>query len=183
VRELEWTRPGGKGTSTYTAQDAELGMTAEVGRVGRYWWYIKAWPTAQPRDISQVRLEAGLKTMADARAMALRTPCFRCGRGVPLIAMERYSPRWRCTDHETCEAERDLLTGGSCDPRDVQAYMQRTGAGRALAAAWATAYRKAAVKLYGIRNTHGLDTAAAFACDREATAAIAGITVLRPAAR
>jgi len=106
--ELSWRR---RQRGLYCAQDLSLGMAAEVGRSGSAKWYLKVWPHAlAPCPDPYVRHVTGLRTMADARNMVLRMPCFRCGRGRPLILMEPYVARFRCTDRETCEAERARLT-------------------------------------------------------------------------
>lgn len=106
IPELTW-RPSG---SRYYAQDLRLGMAAEVGRSGSARWYVKAWPVAlTPCPDRYVRHVTGLRSMADARAMAVRMPCFRCGRGRPLILMEPYTARFRCTARAECEAERARL--------------------------------------------------------------------------
>lgn len=107
-RTMRWRHSGGR----YFAQDPELGMAAEVGRSGSAGWYVKVWPAGlAPCPDEYVRHETGLRTMADARAMALHMPCFRCGLSRPLIVMERYVVRWRCTARAACEAERARLTG------------------------------------------------------------------------
>jgi hypothetical protein len=107
-RTLSWRHSGGR----YYAEYLELGMAAEVGRSGAAYWYAKAWPLAlAPCRPEYVRHVTGLRTMADARAMVTHMPCFRCGRGRPLILMEVHTVRFRCTDHATCERERARLTG------------------------------------------------------------------------
>jgi hypothetical protein len=108
---LKWRRGGGR----YYAEYLELGMAAEVGRSGAAYWYAKAWPHPLADSYSEVepyvRHVTGLRTMADARAMVTHMPCFRCGRGRPLILMEVHTVRFRCIDHATCERERARLTG------------------------------------------------------------------------
>jgi hypothetical protein len=169
ARELDWHKDG----PVYRAQDTLTGTVCETGRAGTNYWYIKAWPASGQSD-DQVRLETGLKTMAEARGYALRTPCFRCGRGRPLITMERYSPRWRCTDHEECETERAhlLSCGGKPDPRIIAAYEARTGSSPDAAAAWAREYQAAAIRLFRIRNAASLATDEAAACSAEADRAL-----------
>lgn len=105
--KLPW-RPGGRGV--YYAQAGVPPFAAEVGRSGSAKWYVKVWPVAlTPCPAGYIQHEVGLRTMADARAMVLGMPCFRCGLGQPLILMERYAARFRCTDHAACEAERARL--------------------------------------------------------------------------
>lgn len=103
---LKWRR---NSSGNYYAEDRSLGTSFLVGKTGPRRWFIEAWPSALPGAAQYVRSEYGIATMASARAMALDTKCFRCGRGRPLILMERYSPRWRCRDQIGCEAERARL--------------------------------------------------------------------------
>lgn len=106
---LAWRRLA---SGNYYAEYRPLGAACLVGKLsesGARRWFVEVWPAALPGAKQYVRAEYGLKTMAEARALAVSTPCFRCGRGRPLILMERYPPRWRCLDHRTCEAERKRL--------------------------------------------------------------------------
>lgn len=106
MTSLKWRASGGR----YFAQDLTLSMGAVVGRSGSAKWYAMAWPIAlTPCPYPYIRYVTGLRTMADARAAVTSMPCFRCGRGRPLVLMEPYIARFRCADRTACETERARL--------------------------------------------------------------------------
>lgn len=117
---LSWRR---QASGNYYAEDRSLGALYLVGKLspsGARRWFVEAWPTALPDAKNLVRTEYGLRTMADAQAMAAGMPCFRCGRGRPLILVERYSPRWRCIHRAECEAERARLLAAGSRPGAIE---------------------------------------------------------------
>jgi hypothetical protein len=93
---------------------------------GKRTWEIEVWPLAlsHPR---YGRTQPGIRTLTEAKGLALAMPCARCGLASPLILMTRRMParpslahlvteRWRCIDTQTCEAERGRITGQGDGP-------------------------------------------------------------------
>lgn len=106
-----------------TQYDARFTVIREHGRRT---WEIEVWPLAlsHPR---YGRTQGGIKTLTEAKGLALAMPCARCGLASPLILMTRRMParpslahlvteRWRCMDTQTCEAERGRITGQGDGP-------------------------------------------------------------------
>ena len=84
-------------------------------------WKIEAWPVAVPGE-RYVRHQSGIRTLAEAKDLALAQPCFRCGLASPLpfmtpVVPERPGqrtgpkPRFRCVDTSVCLAEYRRLRG------------------------------------------------------------------------
>ena len=91
-----------------------------VMRDGRT-WRVSAWPSGNGSEIA-VRRITGIRTLAEAKGLALACPCFRCGLASPLVQMtpvvperpgQRTGPRpaFRCLDESVCLAERRRLRG------------------------------------------------------------------------
>jgi hypothetical protein len=81
---------------------------------GRH-WNLEAYPEGNP-DAKQNR--SGFDSASTAKAAALHTSCYICGRHVPFGTLEPYHHEksrnwmvhsWRCRDTEPCLAERDLI--------------------------------------------------------------------------
>lgn len=114
-------------TVTWTHHRGEGDYTASSGG-GRYLimrdgdtWRVSAWPSGDGSE-GAVRRITHVRTLAEAKGLALAHPCFRCGLASPLTAMtpvlpERPGqrtgprPRYRCLDESACLAERGRLTG------------------------------------------------------------------------
>jgi hypothetical protein len=92
-------------------------------------WRVSAWPSGNESE-GAVRRITGIKTLTEAKGLALAYPCFRCGLGSPLILMtpvlpERPGqltgprPAYCCLDTGPCLAERGRLTG--TEPARIEA--------------------------------------------------------------
>ena len=84
-------------------------------------WEISAWPSGAGQE-RYVRRQSGIRTLTEAKSLAVAQPCFRCGLACPLPFMtpvvperpgQRTGPRpaFRCLDESVCLAERRRLRG------------------------------------------------------------------------
>jgi hypothetical protein len=112
----DWTR-----TSTGNYVMIADGWVLSVGRNNAAYrghqWYVETWPVSDPDNHGkQLNRREGLSSMKAAKAAAISTHCFRCGRRFPLYSLELAYPHrpgrtdaWKCRDHGPCEAEHKRL--------------------------------------------------------------------------
>lgn len=116
----KWTRHGDCYATTAAGGCYQVQRDRSQG--GRT-WIISAWPSGMGQE-RHVRRQPGIRTLAEAKSLALAMPCCKCGLASPLVLMERRMParptladviteRWRCQDSPACLAERKRLTDGS----------------------------------------------------------------------
>lgn len=116
-----WGHPSGSDIY-WTEQDgACYVIKRDLHDSRRRTWMIEAWPSGLTGE-RYLRTQTGIKTLAEAKGLALAQPCTRCGLASPLVLMTRVlpqrpgqrtgpKPRYRCLDESICLAERGRLTG------------------------------------------------------------------------
>jgi hypothetical protein len=134
----KWRRRG----ATYHL-DLDLNYYLIQREPGLRTWKIEAWPAAVP-DERYVRHQSGIRTLTEAKGLALAQPCFRCGLASPLpfmtpVVPERPGqrsgarPRFRCLDTSVCLAEYRRLRGEEparmevSTPADLILHNEATG--------------------------------------------------------
>lgn len=117
---LKWRK---RGTSYHLDLDGNYYVAGR--EPGKRTWQVQAW-SVMTGD-RPVRRQGGIRTMTDARGLALAMPCFVCGLANSLALMAPCPPAgmdqadgprglWKCLDTGPCEAERKRLTGTEDDP-------------------------------------------------------------------
>lgn len=129
ARTASWRRRGG---AYHLDLDLNYYLVQRTPRTNL--WEISAWPSGLGQE-RYVRRQSGIRTLGEAKGLALAQPCFRCGLACPLPFMtpvlperpgQRTGPRpaFRCLDTRACEAERTRMTTGADRPLQISQVVE-----------------------------------------------------------